>query len=1103
MSKILKEDNSGALWLQDGVSYLLLDEDGVAPSGLASTVAFGVPSVASIRRIRPVGIASTAAIGVPAAKAARNLYDGIGAYVYISFTGNSADDPVWTDVTSYVREIRTKRGRQRELERWEPGTCTVVFDNRDRRFDPNHTGGPYYPNVLPMRRIKVEVVRSGITYPRFYGFTDGFPQTYDHADQTVSLTATDGFKVFASTQLHSAYRTSVEGSALRSLWQLATSTESLHGYQARIEGTTPTASIVPTETDGALDFNGASDCVTITDGLPTTSANSVEFWMRTSENQRNAPLVELGDGATRNVAIYLNFGSLNVTAIDNTAGWIPPSGGRSAQWDETWCPSFMDRIPGTKTTPTVQQAVDLALRTNLIVDFGTLTSKLGAMKAANPDVKVIYYMWPTFALGQGVADINNPVELTYPADWYLYADAAKTQHVWNLASGTDKFFAMMDISNSDWLDYQTNVVAPQKLALGFDGVFLDVMGGVPFDPGQLSAPPVHAGTSTQWTKSDWLVATAAFTDAMANGLHAAGHPDAVVLPNAIREGLTYADGTAPTAPLAGVGSRVAMCELFVRGPGGSVNTFRDETTWKADVDMLVDATANGNEIVCITKVWISTTLADSDNRRLYTYAYATFMLGADGRHSFAYSDTQDWSGLTSKRGFEYADLGTALGAYSKDAATNPDSSVGGCYRREFSRGTVVVNPTTTTRTAFLRTAMSVVDPVTGEPDPSPVLAVTLTANTAQILSLRTNAAIGWERATPGLNDGKAHHVVVNTDWDEQTIEVFVDGALATPDVFYATGTAIFVPPTTSYLGCAKFIADPSAPWYAGTLDQVAFYNGVMPAAEAAEHYNAGVAGWANDYTGTRVNRYLDAISWPTADRDIDPGDVQVQAFSGDGSTTLDALLALADSEYGALYVNASGKLRFRERRRAYTDPHMTSVQLVLSDTGAPFTLPYAKMSLSAQDALIRNDVRGSRRNGTEQSSSDAASIAKYLRFTYSLPTSLELRTDQEVKAICEAVLQEYKDPLQRIDGVQINMRQAPALSIPTVLPLELEYLVQITATPAGGGSPITQVGRIESIAEHITLDGYNVTLTLSPAEVRNWFTLDDNTRGFDLGKMGL
>jgi hypothetical protein len=59
------------------------------------------------------------------------------------------------DISEFVREVSVQRGTQRELQKVEAGTATVVLDNRDGRFTPFDVSSPYYPDVLPMRRMRI------------------------------------------------------------------------------------------------------------------------------------------------------------------------------------------------------------------------------------------------------------------------------------------------------------------------------------------------------------------------------------------------------------------------------------------------------------------------------------------------------------------------------------------------------------------------------------------------------------------------------------------------------------------------------------------------------------------------------------------------------------------------------------------------------------------------------------------------------------------------------------------------------------------------------------------------------------------------------------
>ena len=124
--------------------------------------------------------------------------------VYIAFSdGPLVASPTWTEVTAWTRSVRTSRGRSNELEEFNAGTATIVLDNRTRRFDPDYTAGPYHPNVLPRRQIKVEAVYLGVTYPVFRGLAQSWVQSYpsDGRDATATVQAADLFALLATWTL--------------------------------------------------------------------------------------------------------------------------------------------------------------------------------------------------------------------------------------------------------------------------------------------------------------------------------------------------------------------------------------------------------------------------------------------------------------------------------------------------------------------------------------------------------------------------------------------------------------------------------------------------------------------------------------------------------------------------------------------------------------------------------------------------------------------------------------------------------------------------------------------------------------------------------------
>jgi hypothetical protein len=107
---------------------------------------------------------------------------------------------VWTDVSAYVRGASTRRGRSNEYSDVEAGTATVTLNNRDRRFDPLHATGPHFGNLKPMRRLRLSATYAAVTYRLFTGYVEKWPQNWRHTDQTVELTAVDGFEPLSNDQ---------------------------------------------------------------------------------------------------------------------------------------------------------------------------------------------------------------------------------------------------------------------------------------------------------------------------------------------------------------------------------------------------------------------------------------------------------------------------------------------------------------------------------------------------------------------------------------------------------------------------------------------------------------------------------------------------------------------------------------------------------------------------------------------------------------------------------------------------------------------------------------------------------------------------------------
>jgi hypothetical protein len=114
--------------------------------------------------------------------------------------------PVWTDVTPWLRGWSLRRGGGGPFEQAQAGTAEIVLDNRDRRFDPSHAGGPYYGLLLPSRRLRLRATWASTVYDLWHGYVEDYRLDYaGPADATATLTAADGLAVLAAAEINEAY----------------------------------------------------------------------------------------------------------------------------------------------------------------------------------------------------------------------------------------------------------------------------------------------------------------------------------------------------------------------------------------------------------------------------------------------------------------------------------------------------------------------------------------------------------------------------------------------------------------------------------------------------------------------------------------------------------------------------------------------------------------------------------------------------------------------------------------------------------------------------------------------------------------------------------
>jgi hypothetical protein len=116
-------------------------------------------------------------------------------YGQLDYSPYGLGGTVFFDVTSKVRSVAIRRGKNRQLDQYDQGLANIVFNNNDRTFDPEYAGSPYYGQIIPKRQIRIS--SGGVM--QFFGLIDDWNLEYEPSgDSIVSAACSDAIGQFAT-----------------------------------------------------------------------------------------------------------------------------------------------------------------------------------------------------------------------------------------------------------------------------------------------------------------------------------------------------------------------------------------------------------------------------------------------------------------------------------------------------------------------------------------------------------------------------------------------------------------------------------------------------------------------------------------------------------------------------------------------------------------------------------------------------------------------------------------------------------------------------------------------------------------------------------------
>jgi hypothetical protein len=247
--------------------------------------------------------------------------------------------------------------------------------------------------------------------------------------------------------------------------------------------------------------------------------------------------------------------------------------------------------------------------------------------------------------------------------------------------------------------------------------------------------------------------------------------------------------------------------------------------------------------------------------------------------------------------------------------------------------------------------------------------------------------------------------------------------------------------------------------------------------------------------GARIEAVLDReeVAWPLSSRNIDAGEVTLQADAvSEGTNALSYLQTVEQTESGSLFIAKDGYVTFQD---SLTGPSSaTTVDLTDDGTGIPFS----SVSVVYGSELLYNRVVVTRQNGEPQTVNDTDSQNAYGISSLNLDNLL-FDTDADSLSLAQYLVGQYSEPEYRFDSMTIQMSELTTAQQNQLLTLELTDQVRIKFTPNGIGDPIIKYAEVTGISHNIGILLHELTFNFSTLDYAA-FVLDDPTFGVLAGK---
>ena len=233
-------------------------------------------------------------------------------------------------------------------------------------------------------------------------------------------------------------------------------------------------------------------------------------------------------------------------------------------------------------------------------------------------------------------------------------------------------------------------------------------------------------------------------------------------------------------------------------------------------------------------------------------------------------------------------------------------------------------------------------------------------------------------------------------------------------------------------------------------------------------------------SGARVNAVLDRpeVDWPATAREIDAGNsTMLGALVAEGTSVLEYLQLVSNSEFGDLFIGKDGKVVFRERNAVPNTPNLVFTDEVVAGVYQGIQFASVNNVYGSENLYNRILISNASSPALEASAADSDSQTVYGPRSFS-QSNLLVASQSELQFLADYLLARFKEPQYRFEAVTVVMDTLSTVNQDAVLDLEIGDIVQVRFEPSEIPPAIEQYVRIIGISHDWTSTSKNITFAL-------------------------